>query len=422
MVFLLPLLLLAIWSSLNGSIGSVHSNSNSNSNNKNDNSDAHSRSFSRQYVLVDAFSLSSPSASASVSLQSRDFQQMCKNHRSFERTRRLLNPRLGIAHPEEAPNKDVVVEYWCRQEHLNLEAHADVDEVWFERWCKKHKKDGDVDIDDDDAKAFRYPTFGHVLYLTKPTLGRGPTCVFPPLQDKGKNNNKRNSDSTTCIADEITSVVTIPSVPGRVLRFPGNAVHAVPKPADGPIGVHRDPMFHAESDAELVEMMMSSADIADSGVEVDEAFVKGMVDYAKQQKADQLQNWRDKFGASSDDDDDETAPAAVIYSRVCCQPRDAWKLAPIRDSGGRDCDCDAGNTNTNTTDDETATAIVDGGAVAVATIRVPLMGDARRRRYPTKIIRWTVPTSFQRGVNDPERPFRFPVQPSTVTTQSRNNC
>ena len=44
------------------------------------------------------------------------------------------------SHSDAAPQSDIVVEYWCRQEHLNLEAHADVDEVFFERCCNKMDK------------------------------------------------------------------------------------------------------------------------------------------------------------------------------------------------------------------------------------------------------------------------------------------
>merc|ERR1712087_529186 len=35
-------------------------------------------------------------------------------------------------HNDDCDDKSIVVEYWCRQEHSNLEAHVDVDETWFE--------------------------------------------------------------------------------------------------------------------------------------------------------------------------------------------------------------------------------------------------------------------------------------------------
>mmetsp|Transcript_20326 Transcript_20326/g.44234 ORF Transcript_20326/g.44234 Transcript_20326/m.44234 type:complete len:648 (+) Transcript_20326:225-2168(+) len=396
---------------------------------------------------------------------------------------------------DAAPQNDIVVEYWCRQEHLNLEAHADVDEVFFERCCNKmdecnNKESASLSSSSSFGSGFRYPTVGHVLYLTRPTLGRGPTCVFPPNkqgQEKVGSISNNSNNTSNFITDEISSVVTIPAVPGRVLRFPGNALHAVPKPADvwfsntndsdgedeeeewdddddddeersvvlfntweatndddsgdvdddvennnddkdtvgssaaitGPIGVRRDPMFHVESEAELVDMMMSSADIsiADSGLEVDEDFVGGMIRYAKQQKADLLNDWREKFSNTNDLEDGSTRSSTrsseeeehqdkssssssssppVVYSKVHCQPRASWKLAQI------DTDATSKNKEETGTDDNLA-------VVAALSIRVPLMGDKLRRRYPKKVVRWTVPPSFQEGVNDPERPFWFPL-------------
>jgi hypothetical protein len=361
---------------------------------------------------------------------------------------------------DENENREIVVEYWCRQEHLNLEAHADVDEVWFERSCKRMA----------DANGFRYPAIAHVLYLTKPTLGLGPTCVFPP---KVSSDHKNSS-----ITEEIESVVTIPAVPGRVLRFPGDALHAVPKPADvwfsqndgvgdneededdeeeegddaeeededdyeidgerddeewdeeddddeersvilfntweasddddddatvsdndiptGPIGVPFDPMFHVNSDIDIVDMMMSSVDM--DGVEVDKDFVKGMVEYARQQKNQQLKNWREKYcypetelEETEHDDADAETDEPVVYSKVHCQAKSSWKLAPI-------------DTNTRPTTDPEGHAVGDKG-----TIRVPLMGDKTRRRYPKRAVLWKVPSSFEKGVKETERPSEFPL-------------
>ena len=332
---------------------------------------------------------------------------------------------------DDDPNREIVVEYWCRQEHLNLEAHADVDEVSFERSCKKMN----------DPK-FRYPSIGHVLYLTKPTLGLGPTCVFPPTTTTGRD---YNADSS--IKDEIASVLTIPAVPGRILRFPGNALHGVPKPADvwfsrgdgasaseyddnvdaewndeddddddeersvilfntwetsdddtvtdisvGPIGVSFDPMFHANSDIGIVEMMMSSVDM--DGVEVDEDFVKGMVAYAKQQKNDQLKDWYEKYSVHGTEQDptkpkSENVEETVVYSKVNCQPSELWELSQIDKHHSRS----EGNSNG------------DKG-----TITVPLMGDEIRRRYTKNVVCWPISTFFEKGVKESEKPCEFPLE------------
>jgi len=338
--------------------------------------------------------------------------------------------------------KEIVVEYWCRQEHLNLEAHADVDEVWFERGCNSVVEK----IAANHSSLFRYPAFGHVLYLTKPTIGLGPTCVFPP---------KEAADSFQgSIRDEVQSVVTIPAVPGRILRFPGNALHAVPKPAEiwfsqhdiaedddqdesdfhemedeewdddddddersvilfntwemsyadkndadrnyaGPIGVPLDPMFHVDSDIGIVEMMMSSVDM--DGVEINEEFVQGMVAYARQQKNQQLGEWREKYCSPNADripSEDGVVESPVVYSKLHCQPRDSWTLAPIE-----------------TTSIEKSQESID---TKRGNIRVPLMGDKLRRRYPQKTVRWSVPSSFEKGVMDPQRPCEFPLMTKAV--------
>jgi len=362
------------------------------------------------------------------------------------------------------PPQTLVIEYWCRQEHLNLEAHADVDEVWFERSCNQRRQKG----------CFRYPAIGHVLYLTPPTQGVGPTCVFPPATT---DNHPPGPDgvSSSSITDDIESVVIIPAVPGRVLRFPGTSLHAVPKPANvwfqdgdgastnedddeedeeedddeedddddddersvilfnvweasddgdpkgsdsdrdfpiGPIGVPFDPMFHVDSDMDIVDMMMSSVDI-DDGVEVDEDFVQGMVNYARQQKDQQLTSWRENYcdpaiehNATSHTDDDATTNSEtgtdddqpIVYAQVHCQPKTAWKLAPI--------DTTATTTRrvSDNSDDEGQAAIG-----AMGTIRVPLMGDTTRRRYPKKSVFWIVPSSFEKGVQEPDMPSEFPL-------------
>ena len=355
---------------------------------------------------------------------------------------------------EQHRNRKIVVEYWCRQEHLNLEAHVDVDEVWFERKCAKNRH---------LSERFRYPTVGHVLYLTKPTLGVGPTCVFPPKAIDLAEGGPKQQNEDVSIRDQIDSVVTVPAVPGRVLRFPGSALHGVPKPVDvwlsqhtvdeeeeedddeddyevdakgddnydddcvddewdddddeersvilfntweasaddtsddpqiGPIGVRLDPMFHVDSDIGVVEMMMSSVDMG--GVEVDEDFVNGMVQYARQQRNDQLHQWREKYcmdiGEDHKSDGGQNKRDTVpVYAKVLCEPSDSWKLTSI-------------DAKPNDLDRYAVTKVGDK-----RTIRVPLMGDKLRRRHPSKAVSWTVPSSFENGVNEPLRPCEFPL-------------
>jgi hypothetical protein len=98
-----------------------------------------------------------------------------------------------------------LVEYWSREEYINIDAHVDVDERMFE-----------------DEGQLAVPSSSHVLYLQVNVTG--PTCVFPSkrvgwgLQDE---NPKAAVD-----------LVIVPAVQGRILRFPGSVMHAVPCPAD----------------------------------------------------------------------------------------------------------------------------------------------------------------------------------------------
>jgi hypothetical protein len=101
-------------------------------------------------------------------------------------------------------------EYWCRQEWRHIEAHADVDE-------NRAKLLG-------RTSQLRYPTHGHVLYLQVGTHVRGPTCLFDNCTSGG--------DIAMASCSEDLRLITVPAVEGRLLRFPGHILHAVPRPTD----------------------------------------------------------------------------------------------------------------------------------------------------------------------------------------------
>ena len=98
------------------------------------------------------------------------------------------------------------VEYWCRQEWRHIEAHADVDELL----ARTQPQD-----------EFRFPQHGHVLYLQIGAQVQGPTCVFPQVSLGG---------DLLVEATDHQDLVVVPAVAGRLLRFPGTALHAVPRP------------------------------------------------------------------------------------------------------------------------------------------------------------------------------------------------
>ena len=55
-----------------------------------------------------------------------------------------------------------LVEYWSRDEYMNIDAHADIDEATLQ-----------------DESVIRCPQVGHVLYLQIQNGLHCPTCVFP---------------------------------------------------------------------------------------------------------------------------------------------------------------------------------------------------------------------------------------------------
>jgi hypothetical protein len=98
-----------------------------------------------------------------------------------------------------------LVEYWSREEYMNIDAHVDIDE-------KRLEDEGQLAV----------PSSSHVLYLEVNV--RGPTCIFPSKRvGWGLENEKLNST---------VDLVIVPAVQGRILRFPGSAMHAVPCPID----------------------------------------------------------------------------------------------------------------------------------------------------------------------------------------------
>ena len=91
------------------------------------------------------------------------------------------------------------VEYWRRGKWAHVSMHRDIDEA--------RSRYGD----------YHYPTNGHVLYLDIGTKVAGPTVVMWRPSAAGSGSGM---------------VATVPAVRGRVLRFNGSLLHAVPRPHD----------------------------------------------------------------------------------------------------------------------------------------------------------------------------------------------
>ncbi|KAJ1454317.1 hypothetical protein M885DRAFT_522170 [Pelagophyceae sp. CCMP2097] len=92
------------------------------------------------------------------------------------------------------------VEWWWRTDWRPVSAH--------------------VDVDEEAAKlgTLKSPRQAHVLYLKVGDQVRGPTVVFA-------------TDSPAGVANGVSRLVSVPPVEGRVLRFDGDLLHAVPRPA-----------------------------------------------------------------------------------------------------------------------------------------------------------------------------------------------
>lgn len=129
------------------------------------------------------------------------------SHKLMDRSRLPASPleRALVAILDEMGDFSPYIEYWCRQEWRHIEAHADVDEFLAKSGCNQ----------------FRYPKNGHVLYLQVGEQVKGPTCIFEECVSGGD-----------VVAKSEVSLLTIPAVEGRLLRFPGNLLHAVPRPTD----------------------------------------------------------------------------------------------------------------------------------------------------------------------------------------------
>ena len=155
----------------------------------------------------------------------------------------LNNNSSSNGNDDDSNDKDKTeprfVEYWCRQEWRHIEAHADVDELQAKQQDEQATTQGTIVAT--SKLPFRYPDYGHVLYLQVGSDVRGPTCVFDcttggDLADIHKRQSGAAATHTihdsVSAKDESMNLTIVPAVPGRLLRFPGHLLHAVPRPTD----------------------------------------------------------------------------------------------------------------------------------------------------------------------------------------------
>eukprot|EP00537_Pseudo-nitzschia_pungens_P019470 CAMPEP_0172409764 /NCGR_PEP_ID=MMETSP1061-20121228/76536_1 /TAXON_ID=37318 /ORGANISM="Pseudo-nitzschia pungens, Strain cf. pungens" /LENGTH=423 /DNA_ID=CAMNT_0013145929 /DNA_START=73 /DNA_END=1344 /DNA_ORIENTATION=- len=193
------------------------------------------------------------------------------------------------------------VEYWTRREWRSIHAHADVDE-YRAKEEQRRPESGSGETQPQTPSplgGFRYPRNGHVLYLRVGTEVRGPTCIFPNRRSGGDLLRKTSALPTatgdgSCDAadgtessvvddndandnddnDNTVELVTVPAVPGRLLRFRGDYLHAVPRPTDLWLlkFVKGSPTFEPEEEwGRSVVLFNTWSDEPPSGLPIDQA-------------------------------------------------------------------------------------------------------------------------------------------------------
>jgi len=80
-------------------------------------------------------------------------------------------------------------------------------------------------------RRLRCPSWGHVLYLAADDAVRGPTCVWEQGEGVFLEDTASGAVSDASLQAPVKQVTVVPAVPGRVLRFRGDMLHSVPRPA-----------------------------------------------------------------------------------------------------------------------------------------------------------------------------------------------
>ena len=132
----------------------------------------------------------------------------------------------------ELGDESPFVEWWARDEWINLDAHRDIDEL-LARQGGPH----------------RTPNHGHVLYLAVGAAVAeqgGPTVLWPHAKvgsdnaggggvgGGGDNGGGDTRAGVAAFSDALkaatTAMIVVPARPSRLLRFSGDIMHSVPRP------------------------------------------------------------------------------------------------------------------------------------------------------------------------------------------------
>lgn len=231
------------------------------------------------------------------------------------------------------------VEYWTRQEWRSIEAHADVDEFLAKNQDASGAK---------DSSSFRYPNNGHVLYLKVGSQVRGPTCVFPERRSGGDLLRPPHNNSKT------VELITVPALPGRLLRFKGDYLHAVPRPTDFWLlkFVQGAPQFEPE------EEWGRSVVLFNAWVEEPPLDVPA-------------------------DNSPQTLESLKSENISCTRGSDWSKVFELSEE-----------------EEEEATCFPPAGNEERLSAKIWLLGNERRRDYPMRTLKLTAPTSLQTALEE----------------------
>ncbi|KAI2494694.1 hypothetical protein MHU86_19829 [Fragilaria crotonensis] len=207
----------------------------------------------------------------------------------------------------------------------------------------------------------RYPSYSHVLYLHLQTTSQqkqqqesNQTCTLPAPTCIILTDDQADDETT-----KPTKLVTVPAVVGRLLRFPGNLLHAVPKPYDRWLqqldGHDVETTFAREEDMEddddddddesLRSVLLFNTweergplevgpdsfatESTLEGIEMDE----DMMAYLAQEQATRIADWQHDFGGV----DFDLLKCNPIEEWVDCHPvalagadRDVTAMSPVR--------------------------------------------------------------------------------------------
>jgi len=258
-------------------------------------------------------------------------------------------------------DKTQKVEYWSRDEYINIDAHADIDEVELE-----------------DENTIRCPEMGHVLYLVVKKGLKAPTCVFPTkLSGWGTNDNMDNN----ILLSSNVKLVTVPAIQGRVLRFPGSAMHSVPRPAHRCLlSEEEDRLLQEEEERDENDFFDDEDDYEDENEEVERSVLlfntwpddepgptgvggdyasgalpdgielneEDTLSFLQSEESWRLSQWEEEYGVNA--------------TKIHCNPQDQWKAIEVLEEAIAGDDEDF---NTES-------------------IRVRLMGDKKRRLFSQK--------------------------------------